>query len=102
MSSGLLDALENCVDHWRQRLPNARFTLTASGGCEGLSELLNLALYRLIQEGLTNSYKHAGATRIDIDLRRETAAVRRWRDIVLTVRDDGRGADLSSGNQASD
>jgi signal transduction histidine kinase len=85
---GLVDAVENCVDHWRQRLPNARFTLSAAGAFDGLSELANLAIYRLIQEGLTNSYKHAGATRIDVTPRREA------QDIVLTVRDDGRGADL--------
>lgn len=85
---GLTDALENCVDHWRQRLPNARFTLRTAGTFDGLSELLNVTLYRLVQEGLTNSYKHAAATRIDVTLRREE-------DIVLTVQDDGRGTDLS-------
>jgi two-component system, NarL family, sensor histidine kinase UhpB len=91
---GLLDALENCVDHWRQRLPNARFTLHATGAFDGLSELTNLTLYRLIQEGLTNSYKHADAARIDIVLRRGPAAAGSGEDILLTVRDDGRGADL--------
>jgi two-component system, NarL family, sensor histidine kinase UhpB len=89
---GLVDALENCVDHWRQRLPHARFTLATSGGFDGLSELLNLTLYRLIQEGLTNSYKHGGAAHIDVALRREADGGSD--DIVLTVRDDGRGADL--------
>jgi signal transduction histidine kinase len=91
---GLLDALENCLDHWRRRLPDARFTLSASGGFEGLSELLNLTLYRLIQEGLTNCYKHAGATHIDVRLQREPALSGSGEDIVLSVRDDGQGADL--------
>ena len=90
---GLVAALENCVDHWQQRLPAARFSLAARGSFEGLSELLNLTLYRLIQEGLTNSYKHAGATQIEVQLRREGAA-QGGEDIVLTVRDDGRGTDL--------
>jgi signal transduction histidine kinase len=89
---GLIAALENCVDHWRQRLPDARFALSASGSFEGLSELLNLTLYRLIQEGLTNTYKHAGATHIEVALRREPKA--QGDEIALTVRDDGRGADL--------
>jgi signal transduction histidine kinase len=89
---GLIAALENCVDHWRQRLPDARFALSANGSFEGLSELLNLTLYRLTQEGLTNSYKHAGATRIEVALRREPTA--RGDEIALTVRDDGHGADL--------
>lgn len=90
---GLLAALENCVDQWRRRLPDARFTLTANGAFDGLDELTNLTLYRLIQEGLTNSYKHAQARRIDVTLRRESGGARSER-IVATVKDDGRGADI--------
>lgn len=51
---GLVAAIEHCVDHWRQRLPETRFQLSVRGNFEGLSEPLNLTLYRLIQEGLTN------------------------------------------------
>ncbi len=45
---GLVAALENCVDHWRQRLPQTRFTLSISGSLDELGETLNLTLYRLI------------------------------------------------------
>jgi signal transduction histidine kinase len=92
---GLVDALENCVDHWRQRLPNASFTLNATGDFDGLSELLNVTIYRLTQEGLTNIYKHAGAAHIDVSLHREPATSTGGEDIVLTLRDDGHGADLN-------
>ena len=92
---GLTAALENCVDQWRQRLPNTQFSLSFSGNLEGLGELQNLTLYRLIQEGLTNSYKHSGAARIDIGLRREGAAARGG-ELVLTLADDGRGRDVSA------
>lgn len=85
---GLVAALENCLDHWRQRLPQTRFTLSVSGELENLDELMNLTIYRLIQEGLTNSYKHAGATRIDIGLSRAD-------EVILTVVDDGCGMDTS-------
>jgi signal transduction histidine kinase len=85
---GLVAALENCVDHWRQRLPGTRFTLSVSGELDNLSELMNLTIYRLIQEGLTNSYKHAGAGRIDIALSRADR-------VTLTVADDGCGMDLT-------
>jgi two-component system sensor histidine kinase UhpB len=85
---GLMAALENCLDHWRQRLPQTSFTLSASGELDDLGEVTNLTIYRLIQEGLTNSYKHAGASRIDISLTR-------GEKVVLTVADDGVGRDLS-------
>lgn len=47
---------------------------------------LELAAYRIVQEALTNTLKHAAATRAEV-------AVRYARDAVeLEVRDDGRGA----------
>ena len=82
---GLVAALENCVDHWRQRLPQTDFTLSLSGSLDDLGESMNLTIYRLIQEGLTNSFKHAAARRIDINLSRGT-------EVLLTVADDGRGS----------
>ena len=49
---------------------------------------VRVALYRLCQEGLNNIAKHAGASRVDIQLQYETNAVE------LRIRDDGRGFDL--------
>ncbi len=48
---------------------------------------VRVALYRLCQEGLNNIAKHAGASRVDIQLQYETDAVE------LRIRDDGRGFD---------
>ena len=48
---------------------------------------VQVALYRLCQEGLNNIAKHAGASRVDIQLQYETGAVE------LRIRDDGRGFD---------
>jgi signal transduction histidine kinase len=59
-----------------------------SGSLDDLGETLNLTLYRLIQEGLTNSFKHAGAGQIDISLTRAS-------EVLLTVADDGRGTDAA-------
>lgn len=87
---GLVAAIEHCVDQWRQRLPQMRFELSIDGSLDGLSEPLTLTLYRLIQEGLTNIYKHADATRAEIAV--ERAGVGGGKDeLRLTVADDGRG-----------
>jgi PAS domain S-box-containing protein len=48
---------------------------------------VQVALYRLCQEGLNNIAKHAGASRVDIQLQYETGAVE------LRIRDNGRGFD---------
>jgi two-component system nitrate/nitrite sensor histidine kinase NarX len=48
---------------------------------------VQVALYRLCQEGLNNIAKHAGASRVDIQLQYDVGAVE------LRIRDDGRGFD---------
>jgi signal transduction histidine kinase len=46
---------------------------------------LDLSAYRIVQEALTNTLKHAHATRADVDVRYEP------HDLRVEVRDDGRG-----------
>jgi two-component system, NarL family, sensor histidine kinase UhpB len=93
---GLVAALEHCVDHWRQRVPSMRFVLTVRGNFEDLSEPLNLTLYRLIQEGLTNIYKHAKAEQATITLER-IGSIRCGQDeLSLTVADDGCGMESNT------
>ena len=61
-------------------------------GCEvkELSDAMNICLYRVLQEALTNVVKHACASKIDVFLSHEAGTVR------LYVVDDGRGFDLSA------
>jgi two-component system sensor histidine kinase UhpB len=93
---GLLAAIEHCVDHWRQRLPDTRFSLTTHGEFDALDESLTLTLYRLIQEGLTNIYKHAAARQVDIVLDRRASVSTGRDELILTVADDGRGLDAGA------
>ena len=87
---GLPAALEHCLEAWRGRVPGLDLELSMNGDFESLGEALNMTLYRLIQEGLTNVSRHANARRVDIRLRR--SAPRSERDeVVLTMNDDGRG-----------
>ena len=50
------------------------------------------ALYRIIQEALTNAVKHAGASRVAVEARDDDGVLR------LSVSDDGRGFDPSAPN----
>jgi signal transduction histidine kinase len=86
---GLPTALEHCVDSWRERLPDASFTLAVDGDFDLLSDALNIALYRLVQEGLTNVSKFARSARVEIYLARAP------HEIVVTMADDGPGVDLA-------
>ena len=88
---GLAAAIEHCIDEWRPRLPDTRFELSVRGGFEDLSEPLSLTLFRLVQEGLTNIYKHANARRARVLLERIKSAHNNGEELHLSVSDDGRG-----------
>jgi two-component system sensor histidine kinase UhpB len=93
---GFCAAIEQCVDHWRQRLPQTHFSLTTRGDFDALSEPLALTLYRLIQEGLTNVYKHADATQVDIALERHASQQLATDELLLNIADNGRGTDAGT------
>jgi signal transduction histidine kinase len=86
--SDLLRLLGNALAG-RTNLP-IRVTVTKQEALRGQRVLpadVQVALYRLCQEGLNNIAKHAGASRVDIQLQYETGSVE------LRIRDDGRGFD---------
>jgi len=56
-------------------------------GDERLDQELETAVYRVVQEALTNVAKHAGARRVALELHRDDD------QLVLRVTDDGRGFD---------
>jgi two-component system, NarL family, sensor histidine kinase UhpB len=85
---GLPAALENCVDGWRKRLPAIRFELDAPTECPGWGEAVNMTLYRVVQEGLTNVAKHARASRVRVSLEQAGGGLG---PVIVRVSDDGVG-----------
>jgi signal transduction histidine kinase len=56
-----------------------------------LPRAIDLSAYRIVQEGLTNALKHAGASAADVTVRYAPE------ELLLEVRDDGRGRAASDG-----
>jgi two-component system sensor histidine kinase UhpB len=87
---GLLAALEAYTDAYSSR--NAvRVAFHADGFEDGGGRLppqVELVLYRVVQEALTNAAKHAHASTLRVDLRRRSD------EVVAGVEDDGRGFDV--------
>jgi len=84
----LPEALKTLVDRWEAETDVAtRFG--AVNGSRPLPPRVEVALYRVCQEALTNVARHAGAGRVTVRLVSTPDAVR------LVVRDDGRGFDPS-------
>lgn len=89
---GLRDALEGWVETWRARYPDIALELSLEGELSDLGETVNITVYRIVQECLTNVVRHAGADRAHI-------GVQRTRDVLeVVVEDNGRG--LGQGNAA--
>jgi two-component system, NarL family, sensor histidine kinase UhpB len=81
---GLAAALAGHVrEHDRRGPARARFELDPQ--LQELPEDVELVIYRVAQEALTNATRHSGAERIDVSLGRIDSRV------VLEVSDDGRG-----------
>lgn len=82
---GLIPAIESHVRSLRE-ISEMDLSLAAGPAVdEGLPAEAGLAVYRIIQEALSNVLRHSGATRASIRLEREGAR------LVVCVEDDGRG-----------
>lgn len=67
--------------------------LSVEGDRQGISAALDLTIYRIVQEGLTNALKHARASRAWVSVRCHTDAVR------IDISDDGVGATAPSSGE---
>jgi len=80
---GLSAAIAGQIEQLRR--PGLAAKLTAEGDFSALDDDVQLVIYRVAQEALTNAARHSEAARIAVNLRRNGDGVE------LEVRDDGRG-----------
>lgn len=90
-SLGLVGALQSLCEAWEERT-EVSCALLPSGNLSDLGEQINIALFRIAQESLSNVVKHARASHVRISLRRESDAG----SIELDIEDDGVGHDAAS------
>ena len=68
---GLLGALEALAQGWREINPEIRIELMARDAGEAIDEDIALTAYRVVQEGLTNVFRHSGANLVEVSVTRE-------------------------------
>ena len=93
--ASLTELLDDLVKDFRRHHQGIAFALRADGLRGSYGEAIDLSVYRCVQEGLTNSVRHALARSIDIMIDDEEPPAQRLR---IEIRDDGQGlgsADLS-------
>ena len=81
---GIAAAAENLAQEFASN-SGLKVNVRVDGEFEDLPTAHQTALYRMLQESLTNVAKHAQAEKVDIDLAKYDSGV------ALSVRDDGRG-----------
>lgn len=83
---GLPQALKGTVAEWSERT-GTRADFTVTGTTEHLHDELSATLLRIAQEALSNTARHADATRVGVTL------TFLGDEVILDIRDDGRGFD---------
>lgn len=63
---GLLTALEALFRRWREIRPQVAIATRVSSEIGGSDETTDLTIYRIVQEALTNAFRHSKATQIDV------------------------------------
>jgi signal transduction histidine kinase len=86
-----LDGLQRLTDQVRDA--GLDVTLAEFGDRSAVSAPVATAIYRVVQESLTNTVRHSGATRVTVIVRAEPA------EVSVEITDDGRGgAPVSDGH----
>jgi signal transduction histidine kinase len=86
---GLVPALQYLVNNLIQK-DNVEASLSVEGSTDGLPSDLEVTVYRIVQEALTNIYKHARASRVHVRAQFQPQLV------VISVRDNGGGFSVPS------
>jgi two-component system, NarL family, sensor histidine kinase UhpB len=84
------DLLSETVRERARQQAGLRVAFTPQALRPGYGDVIDLTVYRCVQEGLTNAIRHAQATRVDISLRETRNA------LTLLIEDDGRGIDRAA------
>ncbi len=91
---GLREALGALLRLWNESHPDVTIETTISQSLGETGETADLTIYRVVQEALTNVFRHAAATEINVSIApaERTAGSRDARDYALVrVCDNGRG-----------
>ncbi|BAC51449.1 two-component sensor histidine kinase [Bradyrhizobium diazoefficiens USDA 110] len=89
---GLGQALESLSRLWRESHPDVTIQTTIASGLGATGETADLTIYRVVQEALTNVFRHAGATTVNVVIEPAEQLTRDGRFCALVrVSDNGRG-----------
>ncbi|MDO9282006.1 MAG: histidine kinase [Methylotenera sp.] len=96
-SQNCVDAIRLMIQEWQDQQANITFELHISEPVNHFSEEVSVAVYRLIQEALTNIAKHAQAKHVSVSLDLVTNPLASHPQLLcLEIKDDGKGLDAQA------
>jgi signal transduction histidine kinase len=85
---GLSETVKDEMNKWQSQHPSLKVDLKIKGDIDQLGEVVNINVYRIIQEAMNNVVKHAKAENIKISLLKTKESLK------IECGDDGKGFDL--------
>jgi len=86
---GLADALRDMLRNWRDRQPEIDWEWDFVGDFHDLPDTVQVTAYRIVQECTTNSVRHANASHVKVEVKRDS------QNLKVSVTDDGKGLDAN-------
>tara|TARA_R110002049_G_scaffold302055_2_gene494601 strand:+ start:4022 stop:5407 length:1386 start_codon:yes stop_codon:yes gene_type:complete len=88
---GLRGAVTEMISGWQLRHPQTNIVFQCKADFTEVNDAVQLSIYRIIQEGLTNISRHAGSSVLDVSI----SLVSSDTLITIMVSDNGQGCDLT-------
>ena len=86
---GLTETLNDIVSKWSNQYPNINLRLSIKGDIDDMGEVVNINIYRIIQEAMNNALKHSQADKVQIELKNINSK------LIIKFDDNGVGFDTS-------
>lgn len=94
---GIAETLKDLVSNHQSQHPEIQFSIEMNAVITGVSEVVSINLYRIVQEGLNNALKYANATQITVVLNEIEST--KGKALELKIADNGFGMDIEAVDQ---
>jgi two-component system nitrate/nitrite sensor histidine kinase NarX/two-component system sensor histidine kinase UhpB len=90
-SLGLEDSLNDLRAQWSSHNPDISCKFVMEGELNNFGEMINITIFRIIQESLNNICSHAEATRVLVHLNHKLDVPAGTNILLLSIEDNGKG-----------
>lgn len=91
---GLIPTLQESISAWKKRQPDIAFKLNVSGKLDNLNEAMNMTVFRVVQEAITNAVRHADASEMVVSVSNKFDEEAKQNLLVIEITDNGKGMEI--------